>query len=183
MQKDLKALFGKDHGLDDKSVDFLTKALEKNNLPGFDYIEFKQSLAALAAMNLDESTAMRSAFATASTVGLTKMKLLETAEHYKKVLKDEKAQFDGALQKQVSQRVAGKEKEVEKLKLQIQKHEEKIAQLREQISKFQSTIDGADAQIQEAKSKIEATAQSFEMTHQSILNQIEKDIENIQQYL
>lgn len=183
MQKDLKTLFGKDHGLDQKSVEFLTNALEKSNLPGFDYIEFKQSLSALAAMNMDEMTAFKSAFATASTVGLTKMKLLETAEHYKKVLKDEKSQFDVALQNQMQQRVAGKQKEVEKLRSQIQQHEDKIAQLKEQISKFQATIDGADAQIDAAKQKINATQTNFETTHQSILNQIEKDIANIQTYL
>ena len=183
MQKDLKLLFGKDHGLDQKSVEFLTNALEKSNLPGFDYIEYKQSLSALAQMNMDEATAVKSSFATASTVGLTKMKLLETAEHYKKVLKDEKAQFDVALQNQMQQRVASKQQEVIKLIDQITKHEEKIAQLREQIAKFQATIDGADAQIQEAKEKIDSTQTSFEHTHQSILNQIEKDIENIQKYL
>ena len=183
MQKDLKTLFGKDHGLDQKSVEFLTNALEKSNLPGFDYIEFKQSLVALALMNMDEATAFKSSFATASTVGLTKMKLLETAEHYKKVLKDEKSQFDVALQNQMQQRVASKQQEVVKLKDQIAKHEEKIAQLKEQIAKFQSTIDGADSQIQKAKQKIDHTQTSFEHTHQSILNQIEKDIENIQKYL
>jgi chromosome segregation ATPase len=183
MMKDLKALFGKDHGLDQKSVEFLTNALEKSNLPGFDYIEFKQSLSALAQMNMDEATAFKSSFATASTVGLTKMKLLETAEHYKKVLKDEKAQFDVALQNQMQQRVASKQQEVIKLKDQIAKHEEKITQLREQIAKFQSTLDGADAQIEAAKEKIDQTQDSFERTHQSILNQIEKDIENIQKYL
>ncbi len=183
MQKDLKTLFGKDHGLDQKSVEFLTNALEKSNLPGFDYIEFKQSLGALAAMNMDEATSFKSAYATAATVGLTKMKLLETAEHYKKVLNDERSQFDVALQKQMEQRVAGKQKEVEKLKEQIKKHEEKIAQLKEQIAKFQGTIDGADAQINEAKEKINSTQVSFERTHQSILNQIEKDIDNIQKYL
>jgi len=40
MQKNLTALFGENHLLDEKSVAFLTNALEKNNLPGFDYIEF-----------------------------------------------------------------------------------------------------------------------------------------------
>lgn len=183
MQKDLKTLFGKEHGLDQKSVEFLTTALEKSNLPGFDYIEYKQSLGALAQMNMDEVTAFKSAFATASTVGLTKMKLLETAEHYKKVLKDEKAQFDVALQNQMQQKVAGKQKEVEKLKEQIAQHEAKITQLKEQISKYQTTIDGADAQINAAKEKINSTQVSFEHSHQSILNQIERDIENIQKYL
>ena len=79
MQKNLKNIFGNDHGLDEKSVDYLTSALAKNNLPGFDYLEFKQSLAALADLGMDEPTAIKSAFATASTVGLTKDKLVKTA--------------------------------------------------------------------------------------------------------
>ena len=179
----MKTIFGKDHGLDQKSVDFLTKALEKSNLPGFDYIEFKQSLDALSKLNIEEETAFKSAYATASTVGLTKPKLLETAAHYKKVLANEKAQFDAALHKQVEQKVAGKEGEVKKLKDQIIKHQEKIKQLQDQIVKFQKTIDGADAQIDAARKKIETTREGFEHTHQSILNQIDMDIENIKKYL
>ena len=183
MQKDLKTIFGKDHGLDPKSIEFLTKALEKSNLPGFDYIEFKQALAAMAAMNMDESTTFRSAFATAATMGLTKNKLIETAAHYKNVLIQEKSQFEQAMQNQLKQRVESKVQEVEKLKAQIVKHQEKILQLQGQINKYQQTIDGADAQINEAKEKIEGTRDGFEQAHRSILNQIDKDISNINTYL
>ena len=83
MQKKLKEIFGSDLGLDSKSVDFLTKALAKNNLDGFDYLEFIQSLKALADLGMDEGTSIKSAFATASTVGLTKAKLVQTGKHYK----------------------------------------------------------------------------------------------------
>ena len=76
MQSKLKSIFGNHHGLDERSINVLTKALENANLPGFDYLEFKQSLAALTQMNMDEAMAIKSAFATASTMGLTKEKLL-----------------------------------------------------------------------------------------------------------
>ena len=68
-------------------------------------------------------------------------------------------------------------------KLITEKYKEKIKQLEDQISKHQTTIDGADAKIQADRAKIESTRTSFEHTHQSILNQIEKDIENINIYL
>ena len=183
MQKDLKKVFGNTHGLDEKSVEFLTNALEKNNLPGFDYIEFKQALAALAAMDMDEAMAFKSAYTTAATVGLTKAKLLETATHYKSILSKEKGQFDRAMENQIQQKVAGKREEVEKLRKQIVAHQQKIAQLQEQIAKFQNTVDNADAEIDAAREKIESTQKGFEYTHQSILNQIDKDIENINKYL
>jgi len=183
MAKDLKTLFGNAHGLDQKSVEFLTNSLERSNLPGFDYIEYKQALSALAKMDMDESTAFKSAFATASTMGLTKAKLVETAEHYKNTILKEKVQFDEALKNRMNQKVNGKKQEVEKLKEQITKHKEKIKQLEEQIGKYQTTIDGADSQINAEVEKIEATRGNFEHTHQSILNQIEKDLQNINQYL
>ena len=62
--------------LDKKSVAFLLKAIKENNLPGFDYLEFKQSLNGLKKMDMDETTAIKSAFTTGSTVGLTKSKLI-----------------------------------------------------------------------------------------------------------
>ena len=37
-----KALFSAD-GLDERSLEFLAKTIENNNLPGFDYFEFKRS--------------------------------------------------------------------------------------------------------------------------------------------
>jgi chromosome segregation ATPase len=183
MQKDLKTLFGEIHGLDEKSLNFLVKALEKNNIPGFDYIEFKQSLGNLMAMDMSEETAFKSVYATAVAVGLTKEKLLKSAVHYKQILNKEKDQFDAALQKQMVQRVEGKLKEVEKLKSQIVEYHKKIAELEARIDKAQNTIDNADGQITDAKSKIQAREEAFQFTYQSVFNQIDQDIENIQQYL
>jgi chromosome segregation ATPase len=183
MQQDLKEVFGNLQGLDAKSVEFLTQALEKNNLPGFDYLEFKLSLARLASMNIPEETAYRSAFATASTVGLTKDKLVSTAQHYRQVLVKEKEQFDLALNNQLQKRVNTKKQEVEKLKAQILAWKDQIEKLQSQILKSQATIDDADNQIQGEMRKIENTKESFEHTHQSILGQIEVDLNHIQRYL
>ncbi len=183
MNKDLKTIFGTQHGLDDKTVNFLTNALEKSNLPGFDYLEFKQALSALGQMDMDEPTAFKSAFAAAATMGLTKEKLVKTANHYKVVLNKENQQFDVALKNQMNTRVNGKLQEVEHLKEQIVKHQQKITQLEEQIKKFQTTIDNADNDVQEAKSRIEGTKENFLLTYQSIMNEIDKDIENINLFL
>lgn len=183
MQKNLKALFGEHHGLDDKSVNFLTKALANNNLPGFDYLEFKQSLGALADLDMDEATAIKSAFATAATLGLTKEKLVKSAEHYKNILNTEKAQFDAALQKQIQQKVASKQKEVQKLKAQVEEYRKKIQQLEEKIMSSQRIIDSADETISAAKQKIDGTRDNFETALKAITNQINMDIENIQNFL
>ncbi len=94
--------------LDPRFVDVLIKALERNNLEGFDYLEFKQSMEALEAMGQDETTAIRSTFATASTLGLTPAKLFDSAAYYQKVLLDEKSAFDASMQRYEAERIEGK---------------------------------------------------------------------------
>lgn len=182
-QNRLSTLFGKHLSLDQKSIEFLTQALEKNNQPGFDYIEFKQSLGALEELHIDETTAIRSAFATGSTVGLTKEKLLKTAQHYKEVLSLEKRQFDAALEKQIQQRIKTKEEEIEKLKKQVEEYKIKIQQMQEKIDRSQATINSADEDISAAKEKILATKENFESALQTILNEIDKDVENFNRLL
>lgn len=183
MQKDLKNIFGSTTGLDDKSMEYLTSALAKNNLPGFDYLEFKQSLGALASLNMDEATAYKSAFATASTVGLTKEKLLKTAEHYREILMQEKKAFDQALQKQIKQKVESKKAEMEKLKKQIQDYQAQMLKLQEEIAKNETVLEHADETIQSSLEKIQQTQDQFESTFQAILNQINCDIEDIGTYI
>lgn len=183
MKEDLKKIFGEAHSLDEKSIAFLTSALANANQPGFDYIEFKIALHRLQNMGMDEATAFKSAFATASTVGLTKDKLVSTAQHYRQVLAKEKSQFDLALNNQLERRVHGKRQEVAKLEKKMGDWQGKIKELQEQIARAQATIDDADQHIKTEMEKIEATKNNFENTHQNIFEQIEKDLQLIQMHL
>ena len=54
----LSSLFELTSESDIKSLEFLMKALEKSNQEGFDYIEFKQSYAALIKLPMDKPLAM-----------------------------------------------------------------------------------------------------------------------------
>ena len=180
MQKELKSIFAKSGNNDDKSLDFLTSALNKNNLKGFDYLEYKLSLGRLSDMGMDEVVAYKSAFATATTVGLTKEKLISSAQHYKQVLAQEKSQFDLALKNQMVKRVQSKRAEVEKLKKQIVEWQKNIQKLQDQITTSQATIDTADQNIQAETDKIELTKLNFENTHKNVLSQIDEDLSSIQ---
>lgn len=183
---DLKSIFHLNSELDDKGKNFLdiiTSVLERSNLPGFDYLEFKQSLAALEKMNMDKETSIKSAFATASTVGLTKEKLLNTAEHYLKILSKEKAEFEDAMQNQIKVKVEGKKEEVNKLRAMINNYKKEIEKLEAQIHKSQETIDSSDMKIKQEADKIHKTQESFETIYSSIQEIISKDMDNFKQYL
>jgi predicted nucleic acid-binding Zn-ribbon protein len=169
--------------LDAKSVDSLLKAIEKNNIPGFDFVEFKQSLSALSKMQMEESMAFKSAFATASTVGLTKQKLLESGEFYKSVLRKEKELFDAALINQIKIKVEGKQNEVKKLQEDIEKHKQQIMSLEKQIEDARDVIQSADAVIKTEKEKIDTTKNNFEKAFDQLSSQIDTDLKNINQYI
>jgi predicted nucleic acid-binding Zn-ribbon protein len=177
-----KSLFTAE-GLDDRSLEFLTSAIEKNNLPGFDYFEFKRAVVTLVGMNIDEATAFKSAFATAATLGLTKEKLVETAAYYNNVITKEKDQFDAALQNQTKVKVSAREEEIKRLRDQIERHKSDITRLQDEIAGYLNQIEVAESSAKTEGEKLVKAQSAFEATHKALGLQIEKDIESIHQYI
>jgi len=183
MEKSIKQLFSGDKDLDDRSVEFLGNALSTNSMDGFDYIKFKMAVQKMAEMNIPEDTAFQTVFATASTMGVNKEKLVKTAMHYKKVLNAEKKQFDSALKNQMKQRVAAKKEETVYLQEKIKEYKSKIEELRTHIQDYELKLSTADEEIQSAKEKIQMTAGKFEETYQTFSNVIDTDIDKIKTFL
>jgi len=179
----LRKMFNSVEAEDEKSVNSLISALEQNNIQGFDYIEFKRSTTAMGNLNLDKSTAIKSAFATAATMGLTKGKLMDSAKHYIKVLNNEKDQFDLALKGQVKKKIESKKDQVNQLKGLIKQYKDQIKQLQEEIEKSEKIIANADEDMQSANNRIEETKSKFEGAFQSIVGEIKADIDAFKQYL
>lgn len=179
----ISQLLGLGSAVDQKSVDFLENAMIKSTQAGFDYLKFKQSIDQLASLKLDTATSFKSAFATASTMGVTKDSLIQSARHYLTILGEEKKQFDQALNNQVQQRIASRKEELQKLQEQIEEHKRQITKLEKQILEFQDKIARSDEEVAEAKTSIEQTKMKFENTYQQFVSAIEVDITAIQQNL
>lgn len=178
-----KTLFNAE-GLDDRSLDFLAAAVEKNNLPGFDYYEFKRAVSSLlSSMSMDEATAFKSAFTTASTLGLTKEKLLETARYYRNIVEKEKEQFAQALEGQNKTKVLAKQDEVKRLRDQVERHKAEIARLQNEVGAYLNQIEQGDAEALREGEKLNKAKSNFESTHQAVLLQMDRDVENIHKYL
>jgi hypothetical protein len=164
-------------GLDARSIEFIAQAVEKNNLPGFDYLEFKKAVAQLTAMNMDEATAYKSAFTTAATLGITKDKLIETASYYRNVVANEKEQFAQALENQHATKVAARQKEVSRLRDQIERHHAEIARLQNEIAGYLNQADAAETAIKTESDRLDKAKSNFEKAHQAVLLAIDRDIE------
>ena len=183
MQDKLQEIFSKLSDVDRKSAKFLVDALSKNNLQGFDYLEYKQSLDALEGLSMGEEIAFKSAFATASTMGLTKGKLLETANYYKKILEQEENKFEQALQAQTKLQIASKHKEMTNHQKAIEQKKQKIKQMQVEIDKHVVRMEEVQKEIESAKYKIFAAKENFEKTFQAIAGEIDDDIEKIKSFV
>ncbi|WP_378178337.1 hypothetical protein [Aquimarina sp. SS2-1] len=169
--------------LDTKIVEKLLQAIEKNNLDGFDYLEYKKSLKALEKMPMDEATKYRSAFATASTMGVTLDKLLQTTNFYIGVLDKENEQFLGAFKNQFDSKVSGREREIAQFESIIKEKSEQIKKLTEEIAKHQQQIGDLKAKVEESNHKINKTQNDFKVSYDHLKAQFEEDIVKMQKYL
>lgn len=168
---------------DEKFMNILLKAIESNNLEGFDYLEYKQSVQSLANMDMDEATRYQSSMAMAKTMGVSPGKLVESAKHYLNILDGEKNRFQQAVKgqrqkllqdqttglKSLEKSIADKENHIKKLQLEIQKEKEKLAKSSQEIK-----TNGA---------KIENTNNQFMYAFKIVVDQIVGDIDKMNKYL
>lgn len=164
-------------------MDILFKAMQDNNMEGFDYLEYKKSLQSLQEMQMDEPTRYRSAFAMAKTMGAKPEKLIETAEHYLQVLRREEEKFARAVARQEDVAIDAKNREIADLQTSIQGKEQQIQQLQAEIAQEKEQIKTLQTEITDAQTKVETTKNNFIASYNSLAGQIAADVERMKKYL
>ena len=168
---------------DAKFVDILLKAVEKDNLEGFDYLEYKSSLQSLSGMDMDEETMYKSSLAMATTMGATPAKLIKTAKHYIATLNKEKNKFQDALKAQKAKQVTGKETSINQIEKGIAGKMKKIAELQKEIENDNKKVEVMKSGINKAAAKVQKTSDNFHYAFNVVTGQILSDIEKMQKYL
>jgi len=175
MTINLKDLFTVTSEMNEKVLLKLLTAIKDGQQKDFDYLKFKQSYKSLCQMGMDESTAAKSAFLTASTMGLTKDKLLNTVQHYKNLLNKEKEQFAVALKNQIANNIDAKALEINRLQERTEENKRKIQQLMDEQIIIESEIAKLRESAELSKSKIEDTRDQFKNTFDILYAEIEED--------
>lgn len=168
---------------DPKFIDILLKSIEKNNLEGFDYLEYKSSLQALDNMEMDEATRYKSAFVMAKTMGVTPTKLLSSAKHYVGVLSKEEKKFIDALKNQRQKQVVGKEEKLVALQKEVTAKKAQIEKLKKEISANEASFKTIKDGINKSAAKVEKTNDRFMHAYKVVLGQIMTDVDNMKKYL
>lgn len=168
---------------DEKFINRLLGALESNNLKGFDYLEYKQSVQSLSSVDMDEPTRFKSALAMAKTMGATPALLLSSADHYIKVLTNEEAKFLAAFNNQQELQVSNLNKEIKRLEEGIAQRKAQVEKLQKEIESGVKALESRKNNINEANAKVQATKDGFYHAYHIVFEQIKEDVEKMKKYL
>ena len=169
--------------VNERFLNVLLEAMEKHDLDGFDYMEFKRFLKSLDKVSMDEATKYRSAFATGQTMGATKELLINSAKQYLDILEREQGRFEQAAQNQRSKVIDDKEAAIAQLEQSIADKEEQIKTLTKDIASDKGEIGTMKEEISAASAKIQQTQYDFQHAYGHVKGQLEEDIAKIKQYL
>lgn len=168
---------------DPKFVEILLKAIEENNLEGFDYLEYKSSLQSLSKMNMDDATRYQSAMAMAKTMGANKAKVLQSANHYLQILSKENDKFQGAVQAQRSKVDQDQQTGIKSIQASIENKKKQIEQLTKEIELESQKLEEMKKSIDSGLSKIAETTSKFNYAYKIVSQQIAEDMKNISSYI
>jgi hypothetical protein len=182
-QIDLSSLPDVDGQLNPKFTKILLQAIEKHNLTGFDYLEFKNGLKSLAQMNMDEATRFKSAYAMAKTMGASKSKLLDSAAHYQSILDKEKQQFEKAAEQQMKVKVLGKKDQMKLWEQDILAKEKQVQELQKSIADLKAKLEKVSSSLDEEALKVKQTKMDFLASYQYLHDQIATDIQKMKDHI
>lgn len=165
--------------MNEKHVQMLMTAIQQNNMEGFDYLEYKNSLKSISNVISDEAMRYKSAFEMAKTMGLDKKKLLDSAAFYLNVLGGEQKKFLDAIENQKSKQIQGRVNTIEDLDNKIVEKKKTIEQLNKDLESINEQMSVLKKEINEEVTKIEVTNKQFMASYEYVTSQIKEDIEKI----
>jgi len=122
---------------------------------------------------------IQTVMATLSTKGLTKLKIIDSAAYYIKILENEKTKFYEAFKQEVDKQVNKKNEEVQKLEQENKTKAELIAKLNSEIEANKVKILSVKNQITAANEKFAQTEAGFKTTYSFVVDQINSNVNKI----
>jgi hypothetical protein len=164
----------------DKFEKHFEKMFNQANLPGPDYFEFWKTMETLEAHIPDEKARISATFASLSIQGLTKDKLIQTAEKYKELIELDKANFEKVVNQKSENEIGQKRKDLKGLEEKIAHNSEMIQRLTKEISEAQQSMNKIKSEIAEEESKLASNKNGYVMASQAMINKITSDVQKIQ---
>ncbi|MFA5153275.1 MAG: hypothetical protein WC554_11995 [Clostridia bacterium] len=161
---------------DEKFVEMLMDVIAKNNIPGQDYFEFKQTLDAMNSLPGDEKTKFLTIYTMFQLQGCKKETLLSSIDKYVSVVKAEEVNFDIELESQ-------KNISVTTPLAQIEEARKKLDELNKQISELNTFIITSSQEVQNSELKLQMTETNFKKSIEKVVGLLLADKDKINSYI
>lgn len=171
--------------IDKKFTEHFVNLLEKANLPGPDYFEYKQALQSMEGLGLGEEKQFQAAWASFKAMGGAKdTTILKTsADQYLTILVKDRESFLKDVEKAIKERVGALQDEHQKLEQTNAAYAQQIIDLQKKIDDNKNRLGQIAGEVSEQTAKINTNKDSFEVTYVSFVDQLQSDLAKINQYL
>lgn len=163
----------------EKFEKYFNDLFENANLPGPDYYEFYKTMETLEPHIHDEKARISATFASLSIQGLTKEKLLDTANKYIEIIKKDRDEFNKALADKTSIEIGKRKLEQEDIERKIKENSDIVQKLTKEISDYQLKIEKLKSEVEETEKRINSNSEGYKLSSDAILNKISVDVKKI----
>lgn len=164
---------------DEEMVQRLWQVIIEENLPGPDYVELKNNVAAISESGLttDELQMFKAAYNVLkrSYPQLSKEIILKSIETYREIIEKEKKNGMEQFEELRKTRVGSKNAEIEALKSRRTALENEIKKKREELGEIAINLDKLEGEVQENTSEINLQIQKFESSIKKVLQVLDSD--------
>lgn len=165
-------------------LQILAEVIEKNDQPGFDYLEYKKAVQSIARLkHLDEPAQFKTAFAAAEALKVKPEGLIDSARKYISILEMEQTSFNQTASQFLQNQIKSKESESTELKRSISEKENQLEQLHRELEAHRSRLLAIETELSGAKAKVDANHAGFSKAYEQLVGQIRSDIQKMEQYL
>jgi hypothetical protein len=154
----------------------LESVISENNIPGLDYVEFKQAVDKMKNLPMDEATKFMSVFSIFEVQGATKEAILLSIDKYISLIKKEEETFN-------TEMTASFKEKVDDKKLEVENAQKQIAELNNKIVELNTFIMKTTQDAQQEEMKLRMADANFKQSALKVVSVLNSDKEKLTNYI
>lgn len=171
--------------VDTKFVDHFASVLHKNNPPGPDYFEFRETLKNLSNLNLSEDQQYQAAWASYKAMGGSAdvAALVSSANQYLTALNNDQQAFLKTVDEALTEKVGGLSNEQKQLQAENEQLAKQILELQRKMDANAERLAKIGGELTDQRLKITQSKSNYEATLAVFVGQIKRDLLKLGEYI
>jgi hypothetical protein len=171
-------------GQSDPSIlEIINQSIQAANIPGFDYLEFKDALVKMESIPMPEQQKYQAVFAVAQSVSATKDSIINSITTYLDVIDKKKVEFEQFINSNVISKISKKKELVSNIDAEIQQAALEIERITSLIKEKQERKNTLLSEISQEEIELKSKQDAFNNTTANVINNLLSEKAKIENYL